>query len=233
MLSVKELSKQIRGKSILKNVSFHLKKGEIAIFLGGSGVGKSTLLRVINQLEGHDSGALYFPGSVGMVFQHFNLFEHLTVEENVILPLVKCKKFDRKTAHTLTHALLKRYGLEEKAQDRIQQLSGGQRQRLAIARSVALNPEVICFDEPTSALDPRLTATVAHYIKELAQEGKVVLLTTHDMKLLDYLEGKLFLMEGGAIAETASKQDFIATPFRFPKLQNFINYSAGAIEATG
>jgi ABC-type polar amino acid transport system ATPase subunit len=228
MLKVSGLSKQIRGKSILKQVDFALSPGQIGVFLGGSGVGKSTLLRVLNRLESYDAGEVKLQGkalcaqsSVGMVFQHFNLFEHLSVEENITLPLVKCKGVAKGAAFFQAAELLQRYGLEDKAKERVQRLSGGQKQRLAIARTVALNPRVICLDEPTSALDPRLTFQVAGYIQELARENRIVLLTTHDMHLLEHLEGQLFLMEEGSIVENTSKKDYLANPAAFRKLHNY------------
>jgi ABC-type polar amino acid transport system ATPase subunit len=160
--------------------------------------------------------------TVGMVFQHFNHFEHLSVENNIILPLVKCHGKERGEAGRMASALLDRYGIADKAKAKVSQLSGGQKQRLAIARTLALNPKIVCLDEPTSALDPRLTAQVATFIKELAEENRIVLLTTHDVNLIEQLEGQLFLMESGKISETASWKGGFVQDGMYPKLKCFL-----------
>lgn len=234
MFKVKNLSKTVRDKKILKDLSFEIAYGKIAIFLGKSGVGKSTLLRVLNNLENYDSGSFFLEDSqlnlahvnyahtMGMVFQHFNLFEHLNAQDNIILTLTNCKGINKKEAEHTANNLLKRYGLQHIAKTSICNLSGGEKQRLAIARTLAVNPKIICLDEPTSALDPRLTNQVANYITELAAENRIVLLTTHDMNLLEQLDGRLFLMEEGSITESASKNECISNPTLYPKLQNFL-----------
>lgn len=234
MFKVQHLSKTIQDKKILRDLSFEIDHGTIAIFLGGSGVGKSTLLRVLNNLERYDNGSFILDGSslnlanvnhthtVGMVFQNFNLFEHLTVEDNIILTLTHSKRLCKKEAKEIANRLLERYGLQDKSKAYASQLSGGQKQRLAIARTLSLDPKIICLDEPTSALDPRLTNQVAKFIIELALESRIVILTTHDMNLLEQLDGHLFLMEEGSITESASKGECIASPASYPKLQNFI-----------
>ena len=234
MLKVNNLSKTIGSKKILKDLNFKMDHGGIGIFLGGSGVGKSTLLRVLNNLESYESGSFTLDGStlnlahvnqtrtIGMVFQHFNLFEHLNAEENIILTLTNCKSIDKKEAVHIARALLKRYELEEHFKTRICNLSGGQKQRLAIARTLAVDPKIICLDEPTSALDPRLTQQVAKFIKELAAENKIILLSTHDMNLVAQLDGQVFLMEEGSIVETASKKEWTCNPSCYPKLQDFL-----------
>lgn len=233
MFKVRHLSKTIQGKSILNDLCFEVDHGEIGIFLGESGAGKSTLLRVLNNLESCESGEFSLDGvaldvknvnndhTVGMVFQHFNLFEHLSVEENITLALTKCKGMSKREALASASALLERYGLLDKAKDRIHKLSGGQKQRLAIARTLALDPKIICLDEPTSALDPRLTAQVAQFITALAADNRIVLLTTHDMHLLEQLDGRLFLMEKGEIIATASKKECVCSPSAHPKLHSF------------
>src|SRR5262249_41767823 len=155
-----------------------------------SGVGKSTLLRVLNNLEQYDAGTFYLDDqplnlatvskqhTVGMVFQHFDLFEHLSVQDNILLALTKAQHKSHEEALHLAHAELVRFGLEEKASTNVCKLSGGQKQRLALARTLALNPQIVCLDEPTSALDPHLTGQVATYISELAQDGRIVLVAT-------------------------------------------------------
>lgn len=235
MFKVSHLTKTFKDRTILKDLSFEIDHGKIAIFLGGSGVGKSTLLRVLNHLESCDSGSFSLDGRaldlshvnrehiVGMVFQHFNLFEHLNAEENIIAALTHCKGMEKSAAKKTASELLERYGLQEHAKAYIAQLSGGQKQRLAIARTLAVNPKIICLDEPTSALDPRLTNQVAKFITELAEENRIVLLTTHDMNLLDQLEGHLFLMEEGSIIESGLKKNCIAQPSSYPRLQGFLN----------
>jgi ABC-type polar amino acid transport system ATPase subunit len=235
MLNVHQLSKKILNKQILKDLSFQVDRGQIAIFLGGSGAGKSTLLRILNHLESYESGTFALDGApldlastnrkhlVGMIFQHFNLFDHLNAEENITLALIKCQGVGKEEAQGIAKGLLEKYGLEDKGCSKISKLSGGQKQRLAIARTLALNPEIICFDEPTSALDPTLTNQVARYIKDLAEEKRIVLLTTHDMNLVEQLDGKLFLIEGGTIVESASRGECIGHPQAFPKLNQFLN----------
>ncbi|MDR3624880.1 MAG: ATP-binding cassette domain-containing protein [Chlamydiales bacterium] len=235
MFKVENLSKSIGGKKILSNITFEVDHGQIAVFLGGSGVGKSTLLRVLNHLETYDSGSFSLDNVLlnlaqvnkehimGMVFQSFNLFEHLSVEENIILALVKLKEKSPQEASLITQGLLERYGLDHKAKSSVHKLSGGQKQRVAIARTVALNPKIICFDEPTSALDPRLTKQVAKYIEELAAQGRIVLLATHDINLIRYFPCTLFLMQEGSIVESVSNSEYHAEPSKYPKLCAFLN----------
>ncbi len=234
MLKVQKLTKKIEGKTIFQELDFAIESGSIAIFLGGSGVGKSTLLRILNNLESYDEG--YFTlndqlldlksanknHTIGMVFQHFNLFEHLSVENNIIFPLMKCQKKKKPEASTIASTLLKHYGILDKAKIKSSRLSGGQKQRLAIARTLALNPKIVCLDEPTSALDPTLTAQVATFIKDLSQENRIILLTTHDINLIKQLDGQLFLLEGGKIVESASKAACFSQKGAYPKLQKFL-----------
>jgi polar amino acid transport system ATP-binding protein len=229
MFKVSQLSKTIRGKAILNNVHFAIDRGQVAIFLGESGAGKSTLLRTLNNLESYEEGAFSLDGkqldlappAVGMVFQHFNLFEHLTAEENLTLALRRVKKTPKKEAELIAKKLLHSYGLEEHSAKFMSQLSGGQKQRLAIARTLALDPQIICLDEPTSALDPGLTLQVVGHIEKLKQENRIVLIATHDLHLLQHLDGQLFLMQGGSLVESASKQAWTAQPDLYPKLQHF------------
>lgn len=234
MLEVKNLHKTMQSKSILKNVGFEIQRGEIALFLGASGVGKSTLLRVLNHLESYDSGAFYLDKqpldlrhvsqnhTVGMVFQHFNLFEHLTVEQNITLALLKSQAKSKAASCQIAYELLERYGLADKAKLNVQKLSGGQKQRLAIARTLALDPEILCLDEPTSALDPKLTSQVAKDISELVNDKRIVLLTTHDMSLLKQLDAKLFFMQAGTIVESSSTKEYLLHPENFPFLHEFL-----------
>ena len=234
MLKINQLTKSFKGKKILNNVSFAVNKGEIAVFLGSSGVGKSTLLRILNNLETIDSGTLSLDEkqldlktinkshTVGMVFQHFNLFEHLTVEANITLPLKKVLKKRDAQATEIALSLLKKYALLEQKDKYALQLSGGQKQRLAIARALAMQPKIICLDEPTSALDPVLTSYVAQSIQQLAHDGYIVLVATHDTDLIKNLQCTIHLMVHGSIIETASSEQLHHNPDNYPKITKFI-----------
>jgi ABC-type polar amino acid transport system ATPase subunit len=235
MLEVKQLTKTVAGKPLLQNISFQAKRGEVTLFLGSSGAGKSTLLRVCCNLEAYDTGEFFLDGkplnvkavnknhTVGMVFQSFHLFEHLNVEENVMLALMKCQNKKRDEAKKETQNLLERYGLQDKAKAAVKTLSGGQKQRVAIVRALALSPQIICLDEPTSALDPKLTSQVAEYIAEMAQENRIVLLTTHDIGLLAELEARLLLLKHGEIVEEAKAGQYPLNPYGFPMIREFLS----------
>jgi ABC-type polar amino acid transport system ATPase subunit len=232
MLSVKNLCKSFRGKSILNSLSFDVPRGSVAAFLGGSGAGKTTLLRLLNNLESFDEGTVTLDDqtldlkrvnknhAVGMVFQHFNLFEHLSVEQNITLPLT-LQGWTKEEAKATASLLLQKYGLLEHAKMNIGKLSGGQKQRLAIARTQALKPQIICLDEPTSALDPILTGQVATYVQDLARDNHIVLLTTHDMGLIKHLDCYLFFVQEGRIIEKTTTADFRETPANFPYFSRY------------
>lgn len=238
MLEIKNLTKKFGNKgsekTVLDNVSLNVDKGEIALLLGPSGVGKSTLLRILNNLENYDSGILILDGhkledykrnnkqATGIVFQQFNLFEHMNVERNITFVLEKSAHKSPKEAHEIAMKLLQKFGLESKAKLPINKLSGGQKQRLAIARSIALKPLVICFDEPTSALDPYLKSFVAQNIQELADEKYIVLVASHDVSLIEKLRCKIYLMDQGKIIETSSSAEFLAHPNQYPLINNFV-----------
>ncbi len=234
MFSIRNLNKTFKGKHILKDVSLSVDRGDIAILLGGSGVGKSTLLRILNNLEQPDSGSILFNGNplpldtiqkshlIGMVFQHFNLFAHLTVERNITLALEKVLGKTQAEAHEIATELLARYGLQDKAQEPVSSLSGGQKQRLSIARALALKPQLLCMDEPTSALDPLLTDYVAQQIQDLAHQGYSLIIATHDMKLLEKLRCTIYLMDHGEIVEMANSVDLAAHPEKFMHIKSFI-----------
>ncbi|MFI5332901.1 MAG: amino acid ABC transporter ATP-binding protein [Candidatus Babeliales bacterium] len=234
MLTISNLTKKFGSKTILNNICLTVQPGEIVVLLGQSGVGKSTLLRVLNNLESIDSGTIAINGTnldlktiqqrhlVGMVFQQFNLFDHLTVEQNITVPLEQVLKKTPDQARALAHTLLAHYGLEGHAHKYPNQLSGGQKQRLALARTLALKPTIICLDEPTSALDPLLTTHIAHTIQELAKQGYMILVATHDTALLDKLPCMIYLMRDGSIVERVSSSDFARDKAAYSDLAHFV-----------
>lgn len=231
MLEIKNLTKTFGNKVVLNHISLSVRAGEIAFLLGSSGVGKSTLLRILNNLETYDSGAIMLNNkplalnlhAVGMVFQQFNLFDHMTVERNITFALEKVAKKTAAQAKNIACSLLNKYGLADKALLRINQLSGGQKQRLAIARSVALTPYVLCLDEPTSALDPLLTKHVSRSIQDLAKEGYIVLVASHDTSLLGLLDCTIYLMDKGTIIQSADSKEFRSHEEEFPLIKQFID----------
>lgn len=234
MLEIKNLNKRFGERVILQDLSVQIPAGSVAVFLGPSGIGKSTLLRILNNLETADSGTVTLNQRVldlaqisqthliGMVFQQFNLFEHLTNQENITLALEKVLHQDQATAARTAQTLLAKYGLADKADSYPAQLSGGQKQRLAIARTLALKPQVVCLDEPTSALDPMLTNFVADAIQELAREGYTVLVATHDTALLERLDCQIYLLRNAQVAETATTQALKSQPTNYPQISAFI-----------
>ncbi len=235
MLKINDITKTFGSKKVLDGISLQVNTGEVAVLLGSSGVGKSTLLRVLNNLETAERGTIHFNDMtldiptlhqkhlVGMVFQQFNLFEHLTVERNITLGLEKVLGKTAAQAHEIATQLLTHYGLADKANAPISSLSGGQKQRLAIARTVAMRPAIICMDEPTSALDPLLTTHVANTIQGLAHEGYIVLVATHDTGLLDKLECTIYLMKDGKIIESAHNSAFKKQPEKYPEIARFVS----------
>jgi len=227
MLNIKNISKYHQSKLILDDVSFDVRSGEIVVLLGKSGVGKSTILRILNGLESKDSGSILFNNKplssehVGMVFQEFNLFPHLTIQENITLPLQKVKNFSAEKAKIIATQLLETYELSQQAHLRPGRLSGGQKQRVAFARTLAMQPRIICCDEPTSALDPLLTSKIAQEINRLAQQGLIIILATHDTELIKQVTCTIHLMQHGKIVETAPSQELLNHPEKFPCIKNF------------
>ncbi len=235
MLKIKNAYKAFGDRVVLDDVSLTLPAGQIAILVGHSGVGKSTLLRVLNNLEPLDLGSVSLNNKeldlseinsnhgIGMVFQQFNLFDHMTVLENISFPLEKTTKISKAGAQKSALNLLEKYGLQDKAYCYPSSLSGGQKQRLAIARTIALKPKVICMDEPTSALDPYLTNFVADSIEDLAKEGYSVLVASHDTALIERLDkATIHLMDAGKIIESATSKELYKEPNEFPLLNKFI-----------
>lgn len=227
MLSIKNLSKHYHGKLILDDVSFDVQPGEVIVLLGKSGVGKSTILRILTGLESIEAGTITLDGQplvaqkVGMVFQDFNLFPHLTVEQNIMLPLQKVAGKTEEQARKIADELLKKYELTPQAHTYPKDLSGGQKQRVAFARTLAMQPTLICCDEPTSALDPLLTTKIGQEINALAQHGLIVIVATHDTELIKQIKSTIYLMNGGKVIEKASSEQLAQNPDRFPFIKNF------------
>ena len=230
MLKLENLTKKFHEKNVLNGVNLEVKKGEIALLVGSSGVGKSTLLRVLCGLETIDRGTMTLDDvllsrkthSIGMVFQHMNLFSNMNVITNITFPLEKSLGYSPKTAQLLALEFLHKYDLADKANLCIKKLSGGQKQRLALIRTLALKPEVICFDEPTSALDPVLTLQVAQNIAQLAHDGYTVLVTTHDTLLVEKLPCTIHLMDKGAIVQSAQSHEYWQDPEKYTRIARFI-----------
>ena len=204
VLEIKNINKSFNNRTILKNFSLDVRQKEIVSIIGNSGAGKSTLLRCINALEMIDSGEIIINNNaiskknlkqakldVGMVFQDYNLFPNYSVLQNVTLPLTKVLKVNKPKAEIKAKELLSQVNLLERSDAYPYQLSGGEKQRLAIARTLATNPKVICFDEPTSALDPKLVKQIFKIIKELADLGKAILIVTHDIKFANEISNKI------------------------------------------
>ncbi len=240
MLILKNVTKKFDHKTILDGINLEIKSGSVALFIGSSGVGKSTLLRTLCGLETITQGSITLDGlplsgknnSIGMVFQHFNLFSHMNVITNITFPLEKSLGYAPKTAKLIALELLHKYDLADKALLCVKSLSGGQKQRLALARTLALKPNVICFDEPTSALDPLLTTQVARTITQLAKEGYMILITTHDTLLIEKLPCIIYLMKKGTIIESVFSVDYWKDPLKYPLLHDFINGHQAPTEKT-
>ena len=216
MIDVKNLHKYFGSLEVLKGIDCHIDKGECVCVIGPSGSGKSTFLRCLNLLETPTKGDIVIDDMhltekdfdvdamrkrVGMVFQHFNLFPHLTILENVTLAPIRHKMMTEEQAKEKAMELLNRVGVGDKADNYPAQLSGGQKQRVAIARSLALSPEVMLFDEPTSALDPEMVGEVLEVMKQLAQEGMTMVVVTHEMGFAREVANRVFFMDGGGILE--------------------------------
>ncbi|MCD6472485.1 amino acid ABC transporter ATP-binding protein [Candidatus Aerophobetes bacterium] len=227
VLKAENIHKSYGGLSVLRGISFEVKRGETKVIIGPSGTGKSTLLRCINQLSPPDKGRVWLDGveitdpkvdinkvrsSIGMVFQDFNLFAHLPVLDNVRIGLTKVKGMEKKEATDLAMEELQRVGLRDKASSYPAELSGGQQQRVSIARALAMNPKLILFDEPTSALDPELIGEVLNVMINLAKEGMTMLVVSHEMGFARSVANEIIFMEHGVIVEEGPPQQLFSNP---------------------
>lgn len=227
MIDVKNLHKYFGSLEVLKGIDCHIDKGECVCVIGPSGSGKSTFLRCLNLLETPTKGDIVIDDMhltekdfdvdamrkrVGMVFQHFNLFPHLTILENVTLAPIRHKIMTEEQAKEKAMELLNRVGVGDKADNYPAQLSGGQKQRVAIARSLALSPEVMLFDEPTSALDPEMVGEVLEVMKQLAKEGMTMVVVTHEMGFAREVANRVFFMDGGGILEEGTPEQIFDHP---------------------
>ncbi len=237
VIDVKGLKKSFGSHEVLKGIDEHIYKGEKVVVIGPSGSGKSTFLRCLNLLEEPTEGTITFEGNditdpkadidairrkMGMVFQQFNLFPHLSVKENIKLAPVKLGIMSNSEADAKAMELLKRVGLPDKADAYPKQLSGGQQQRIAIARALAMNPDVMLFDEPTSALDPEMVGEVLQLMKQLADEGMTMVVVTHEMGFAREVATRVLFMDGGVIAEQNEPKEFFANP-KNQRLKDFLS----------
>ena len=221
----------------LNGISEEISKGEVVVIVGPSGSGKSTFLRSLNLLEVPTTGHIYFEGvditgkqtnidkhrqKMGMVFQHFNLFPHKTILENITLAPTKLLKKSKEEADAEAMKLLRKVGLEEKADAYPSQLSGGQKQRIAIVRSLAMNPDVMLFDEPTSALDPEMVGEVLELMKQLAHDGMTMVVVTHEMGFAKEVATRVLFMDQGQVKEQGTPEEFFGNP-KDPRLQEFLS----------
>lgn len=212
ILEMKNIVKDYSGFKAVDNVDFSMHKGEIVAIIGPSGSGKSTLLRCINGLNSITSGEIELKGTTGMVFQHFNLFPHMTCIENITYAPMKVKKEKKEDAYANARNLLKMVGLENKADVYPAHLSGGQKQRIAIARALAMKPDIMLFDEPTSALDPEITGEVLNVMKLLAKEHTTMIVVTHEMGFAKEVADRVIFMDGGRIVEQGPPKKIFETP---------------------
>ena len=237
MIHVKNLHKAFGENEVLKGIDEHIKKGEVVCLIGPSGSGKSTFLRCINLLEIPTSGKIIFEGKditekgtdidkirekMGMVFQQFNLFPHKTVCENICLAPIKVKKISKEEARKKAMALLKKVGLEDKADAYPSSLSGGQKQRIAIARALAMEPDVMLFDEPTSALDPEMVGEVLNVMKDLAKEGMTMIVVTHEMGFAREVGNRIIFMDQVKILESGTPDEIFKNP-KNPRTIDFLS----------
>ena len=238
LLKIEGLKKSFGKLEVLKGLTTTIKKGEVVVMIGPSGGGKSTFLRCMNLLEQPTEGKIVFDdidivsadektknkvrSEMGMVFQHFNLFPHLSILDNITLAPRLVRGVDRATAEKKAMELLERVGLAEKAKAYPQQLSGGQKQRVAIVRSLAMEPKVMLFDEPTSALDPEMVGEVLDVMKDLAKNGMTMVVVTHEMRFARDVASRVLFLEGGRIAEEGSPMAIFGAP-KGERLKEFLS----------
>lgn len=221
ILKMTDIVKDFGDLRVVKGVSLTVSKGETVAIIGPSGSGKSTLLRCINGLNKVTSGNIELNGETGMVFQHFNLFPHMTCLENITYAPVKVKGMDKEEARKKAMKLLEMVGLETKADVYPAHISGGQKQRVAIARALAMNPDLMLFDEPTSALDPEITGEVLNVMKKLAEEHTTMIVVTHEMGFAKEVADRVIFMNDGEIVEEGSPEDIFENP-RSERLKAFL-----------
>ena len=237
IIEIKNLNKWFDNFHVLKNINMRVHKGEIIVICGPSGSGKSTLIRCINRIEVHQKGKIIVAGTeltgkmkniasvrkeVGMVFQNFDLFPHLTVLENLVLAPYWILKMPRKQAEETAMALLERVQIQDQAGKMPSQLSGGQQQRVAIARALCMNPQVMLFDEPTSALDPEMVKEVLDVIRKLAHDGMTMVCVTHEMGFARQVANRMIFMDAGEIVEENEPEEFFTRP-KWDRTQKFLS----------
>ena len=237
MIHVNNLHKSFGKNDVLKGINEHIKKGEVVVVIGPSGSGKSTFLRCLNLLEEPTSGEIVFEGNsitdkkvdinkirekMGMVFQQFNLFPHKTVLENLTIAPIKVKGISKAEAEKKAFELLERVGLTDKAKAYPSSLSGGQKQRIAIARALAMEPDVMLFDEPTSALDPEMVGEVLSVMKDLAKDGMTMVVVTHEMGFAREVGDRILFMDNGNIMEQGTPEEIFSNP-KNPRTRDFLS----------
>ncbi|MDO5808256.1 MAG: amino acid ABC transporter ATP-binding protein [Lachnospiraceae bacterium] len=236
-IHVSHLQKSFGKLEVLKDISYDVHEGEVVVIIGPSGSGKSTFLRCMNKLEEISGGEIVVDGhnltdrhvdinkvreNVGMVFQHFNLFPHMNVMQNLMLAPVDLKKATKEKARERALQMLRKVGMEDKAEAYPDQLSGGQKQRVAIARALCMTPDIMLFDEPTSALDPEMVGEVLQVMKQLAADGMTMVIVTHEMGFAREVADRVLFMDGGYIVEQGTPQEVLLSP-KEPRTIDFLN----------